>query len=553
MNEQNEIRARRRRRLVTLIAVIAAFLAWAWFCQSFHRLGQLAIDIAPLALGILAAWAWRRRAPRAALLLGLVVAWTLVSLLDPLLRPPLSVDPGRFARASRVRPERLIADGSAWRGRRLAVALSGGGYRAAAFHAGVLDALDRLHAPVTQLSTVSGGAIIGAFYANGGSPVAFSRALAGGEFNLRRQLALLPNALRLLTGDFDRLKVQAALLRRTLLHGSPPATASHSPGGPDLLVAATDLNFGLQVGFLEQGLLLAKSGDRFWLNFFPQVDGLEGLDLASKVAVSGAFPLAFTPRRVQIGIPGYLADPRAVRSRRRNLVLADGGIADNTGMELLRTIQSLETYDRPHPPGWRFDAVLVSDAGAVPGIKDSPGAFEAVSRAIDVMGARGVEALGAREANCRDVVGVTPHLNFVAFEGETRLMKTKEIGTVPGTVAGLPRYLPWDEVIELTGMSRSTLKRAIRDSAGERSVLCCHRREVTVHRLGRSKAVKSLPRCLPAIVGRGPLCWLLIPSSVLIVIRAAIERPPGAAHRKRGALAAAAAGRVRLNRSAHPP
>lgn len=42
-------------------------------------------------------------------------------------------------------------------------------------------------------------------------------------------------------------------------------------------------------------------------------------------------------------------------------------------------------------------------------------------------------------------------------------MKTKSIGDVPGTIAGLPRYLPWDEVIELTGMSRSTLKRAIRD------------------------------------------------------------------------------------------
>ena len=42
-------------------------------------------------------------------------------------------------------------------------------------------------------------------------------------------------------------------------------------------------------------------------------------------------------------------------------------------------------------------------------------------------------------------------------------MKTKPMGAVPGTVAGLPRYLPWDEVIELTGMSRSTLKRAIRD------------------------------------------------------------------------------------------
>lgn len=42
-------------------------------------------------------------------------------------------------------------------------------------------------------------------------------------------------------------------------------------------------------------------------------------------------------------------------------------------------------------------------------------------------------------------------------------MKTKLRDAVPGIVAGLPRYLPWDEIIELTGMSRSTLKRAIRD------------------------------------------------------------------------------------------
>jgi prophage regulatory protein len=42
-------------------------------------------------------------------------------------------------------------------------------------------------------------------------------------------------------------------------------------------------------------------------------------------------------------------------------------------------------------------------------------------------------------------------------------MKDKSIDGVRGTVAGLPRYLPWDEVIELTGMSRSTLKRAIHD------------------------------------------------------------------------------------------
>ncbi|HVT60829.1 MAG TPA: AlpA family phage regulatory protein [Thermoanaerobaculia bacterium] len=42
-------------------------------------------------------------------------------------------------------------------------------------------------------------------------------------------------------------------------------------------------------------------------------------------------------------------------------------------------------------------------------------------------------------------------------------MTVKAQADQPGTVAGLPRYLPWREVIALTGMSRSTLKRAIRD------------------------------------------------------------------------------------------
>jgi predicted DNA-binding transcriptional regulator AlpA len=42
-------------------------------------------------------------------------------------------------------------------------------------------------------------------------------------------------------------------------------------------------------------------------------------------------------------------------------------------------------------------------------------------------------------------------------------MTTKSKGDLPGNVAGLPRYLAWDEVIALTGMSRSTLKRAIKD------------------------------------------------------------------------------------------
>src|SRR5215217_7183468 len=49
----------------------------------------------------------------------------------------------------------------------IVLSLSGGGYRAAAFHLGAMDLLDRLELleKVTLLSTVSGGTITGALYA----------------------------------------------------------------------------------------------------------------------------------------------------------------------------------------------------------------------------------------------------------------------------------------------------------------------------------------------------------------------------------------------------
>jgi hypothetical protein len=47
---------------------------------------------------------------------------------------------------------------------RVGLALSGGGYRAALVHAGVVDALGELGLPVNHLSSVSGGSIIGSFF-----------------------------------------------------------------------------------------------------------------------------------------------------------------------------------------------------------------------------------------------------------------------------------------------------------------------------------------------------------------------------------------------------
>jgi NTE family protein len=52
-------------------------------------------------------------------------------------------------------------------GKRIGLALSGGGYRGAAYHLGVLRTLNRLGVldKVDVISSVSGGSIVAAYYA----------------------------------------------------------------------------------------------------------------------------------------------------------------------------------------------------------------------------------------------------------------------------------------------------------------------------------------------------------------------------------------------------
>jgi prophage regulatory protein len=69
-------------------------------------------------------------------------------------------------------------------------------------------------------------------------------------------------------------------------------------------------------------------------------------------------------------------------------------------------------------------------------------------------------------------------------------------GGLPGNIAGLPRYLAWDEVLVLTGMSRSTLKRAIKE--GEFPVP----RKLTRGRVGfRSDELAAWVETRPPAVG----------------------------------------------------
>ena len=108
----------------------------------------------------------------------ILLTWILVSIADIYFGPTwmtpaktLATDPARF---SRITYQTSPATGAnkpptpTKSPQRLGVALSGGGFRAALMHAGVLASLEELQIPIAGLATVSGGSIIGGFYVLGG-------------------------------------------------------------------------------------------------------------------------------------------------------------------------------------------------------------------------------------------------------------------------------------------------------------------------------------------------------------------------------------------------
>lgn len=410
---------------VSNVAILSGLLLlWSWVAQSFSSAQRLALDtlvfVGAFLFVIFGLRLQRRPGGRwAPAVLAAVVAWLALSALEPLMNRPLPRDPDRFSRALRVAAERDLAAGGKWPAKSVGVALSGGGYRAAAYHAGVLDTLDRLGVPVTNVSTVSGGSIIGAFYTLGGETLVFRDALAEGSFNLRRQLALAQNLLRLPLSGFDRGTAQADLLRRRLVFGDAKRARSTCSDCPRLLVGATDLNFGLPVGFLDQGGLLLAYEKVGWSQHHADIASLEGLDLSTLVSISGAFPGAFPGRRIEIETRQVMSNYGSTETIRRTLILGDGGISDNTGLLLLRAAQEQSNRPSATLAGWKVDFIVVSDGGALDdaaifGLGGNPGTLASLQRAVDVLSARGSEAFQRREMEKRDLVWLSPQPNLPA-------------------------------------------------------------------------------------------------------------------------------------------
>lgn len=224
----------------------------------------------------------------------------------------------------------------------MALALSGGGFRAVLFHLGVLTRLNEcaLLKRLERINSVSGGSIVAAWLGLRWSRLEFDpRGMASGlqsevidplkRFCLQRVdvWPVLANMLATGLGRTSRA-LPAALCRlygRALLGDLP------QPGsGPRIELLATSLQTGSQVQLWREGLRDYRIG----------VLPMPRLPLCQAVAASCALPPLLSPQRIACdpaawqriearGFSELYADERL----RRTVYLADGGVYDNLGVD----------------------------------------------------------------------------------------------------------------------------------------------------------------------------------------------------------------------------
>ena len=227
--------------------------------------------------------------------------------------------------------------------KRIGLALSGGGFRAAAFHLGVFRKLHELGLlwKLDMLTCVSGGSIAGGFLAlNWGKDDALDRLE---EYLATRSIAV-SSALGGMFSIFEtRLEKLAATYDKHLFHD---ASLGALDGGPRVYFNATNLATGNMFFFVAGGGQPAELGE-WHLGQKPAAS----FPISHAVAASSAFPPVFPPLRV--GADVYESDVDYV-------TLTDGGVYDNLGVNpVFRKRNAL-------------DYVIVSDAGKPFRIDDTP-------------------------------------------------------------------------------------------------------------------------------------------------------------------------------------
>lgn len=246
-------------------------------------------------------------------------------------------------------------------GKTLGLALSGGGFRATLFGLGSLWRLNDagLLGKLDRVTSVSGGSIVAGVLAHRWKDLQFANGKAANFVPViadpvrafcQKNLDVATGLKGLITpfkaaGDFLADTYEKHLFGKTAMKDLPVA----GPGNPKFIFYATNIQTGRSFRFRQD--MIAD----YVLGTSDETDA----KLAFAVAASSAFPPVFSciklrtdPARWQKGS----ALPH-IDKLRREVVLGDGGIYDNMGLESLVD---------------NVDIVLVSDAGAPMDVDEDP-------------------------------------------------------------------------------------------------------------------------------------------------------------------------------------
>lgn len=246
-------------------------------------------------------------------------------------------------------------------GKTLGLAISGGGYRATLFGLGSLWRLNDagLLGKLDRVTSVSGGSILAGVLANRWRNLQFTDGKAANFVQVvadpvrkfcQRNIDVATGLKGIITpfksaGDFLADTYEEHLVGPTLMRDLPVA----GPGNPKFIFYATNLQTGRSFRFRQD--MLAD----YMLGISSQTD----VKLAFAIAASSAFPPVFSCIKLKLD-PATFREGKAIPNRdklRREVVLGDGGIYDNMGLESLVD---------------NVDIVLVSDAGAPMEIDEDP-------------------------------------------------------------------------------------------------------------------------------------------------------------------------------------
>ena len=247
-------------------------------------------------------------------------------------------------------PGDKLADG-------IGLCLSGGGYRAMLFHVGSLWRLNDSGylSRLDRISSVSGGSITAAQLAIAWPDLAFADGVAAGYVErvvapLRRLAGETIDKSGIVRGILTPGSIGEKLAASYKQHLFGDRTLQHLPDTPRFVINATNL----------QSAVLWRFSKPYMRDYRVGEVKNPTVELATAVAASAAFPPFLSPVRLKLDDASFTPGSGDDLQRppfTTEVVLADGGVYDNLGLETI----------------WkRYRTVLVSDGGGHIAAKPKP-------------------------------------------------------------------------------------------------------------------------------------------------------------------------------------